>query len=271
MTQLSSLTLFTCASTLRRRPCVSLGVFYAALSFVIVWTIHISADHSVITSISISGGDPMRPDQMAFLIPELPRLISTVLFLLTAMLTLIVTAHILPGNLEPDTLSCQLCRPVSRSMLLAGNLLGIAAGTSLIQLLFLTSVWLIISCKIGAFTLPYLAGLLIPVVAFLAAFSLAALLRLLIRKTALSTALVVLYCAFGSDLVRRFVTGDAPAPLRTLVRIAAVFFPPVSELNRLAAGFFTGGELSPIPLLTALVSTAATAAASILLFRRADA
>jgi len=45
----------------------------------------------------------------------------------------------------------------------------------------------------------------------------------------------------------------------------------VSELTRLAAGFFTGGELSPIPLLTALVSTAATAAASILLFRRADA
>jgi ABC-type transport system involved in multi-copper enzyme maturation permease subunit len=108
------------------------------------------------------------------------------------LLTLIWTAGFLPGFLDPTAASVLLAKPVSRTALLLGKVLGVVVVVAAQLGFFLAATWLAIGIRFGVWDTAYLLCLPLLVLNFSIFFGFSAMLATATRS--------VVVCIFGSIL-----------------------------------------------------------------------
>ena len=106
------------------------------------------------------------------------------------LLAIVWTAGFLPAFLEPSSLTVLLAKPVPRSLLLLGKVLGVVLFLGLFYGLFIVGTWWALALKTGVWVAGYLLCWPLLVFHFLLIYSFTTLLAVMTRNTAV--------CVFGT-------------------------------------------------------------------------
>jgi ABC-type transport system involved in multi-copper enzyme maturation permease subunit len=271
MRKFAAVARYALSDALHQNQTLYLGVIYAVLICLFIFLVKINTVNGSIATVGIAGSDPMTPGELAYSFPELPRQIIAFLFIVTVVLSVIATADILPAKLTPGMLSILLARPVSRTVLLTGNVTGVICGGGILQLLFLVFCWVVYSVKCAIFDLSLLWICFPLIISYACAIILITSFDVILRKTALLTALVLAYCVYGTDLLARLVHSDNQSmPITILLRIFYYLLPPITDLKNLSVNFLSHTHVDVLPMFLGLLSAGFFISAALLIFRRTD-
>jgi ABC-type transport system involved in multi-copper enzyme maturation permease subunit len=259
------------SDTLRQNLTLFLGAMYAFLICLFIFLVRVTLVSGNIATVSFYGGDPMTPGELNYVIPDLPRMVVIALFIVTVVLSVIATAHLLPEKLSPEMLSVLLARPVSRTVLLAGNYFGVISGVALLQLLFIVACWVVYSVKCSSIDL-FMLWIFLPLnIAFAGVYALIAFFSMMTRKTAVLTGFVLAYCLYGTDFLTHLARTDISSTLVKVIILAFYFLlPPLVDLKDLSVAILSRARITLLPLFIGLLSVSFFLFAALLLFRRKD-
>lgn len=125
--------------------------------------------------------------------------VAAAAYWMALLLGLFATASLLPGLLQRGQIDLLLSKPLSRTRLLAGHVLGVLLVVALLALYLLGAVWLVMSIKAGIWRFQFLLSLLVVVAMFGIMYSVMALVAVSTRSTAL--ALIVSYGLIFASII----------------------------------------------------------------------
>lgn len=226
MMQLSGILLLTFRELWARK--ITIGLFLVATFVWVMLTFALNLDvvDGSLAGIRIFGDDPgatqaITNDDTGEEIREaltLERIVIVVESIVAAaaywmalLLGLFATASLLPGLLERGQVDLMLSKPLSRTRLLVGHVLGVLLVVAALAVYLLGAVWLVMSLKAGIWRFQFLLSLLAVIAMFGVMYSVMALVAVSTRSTAL--ALIVSYGLIFASIILQFKEQISPPPI----------------------------------------------------------
>jgi hypothetical protein len=145
--------------------------------------------------------------------------------LIGTLIVLAGTASLLPESLKPSAASVLFAKPISRTVLIFGKILGVLGFVAILSLLFVGGTWVALGLRTGVWPLGYLATWPILMTQFTSLYAVSALAAVATRNTA-----AALFAPLAFWLVCTG-TNQAHETLRVRQETAAV-----PRMTRVAAG-----------------------------------
>jgi len=188
------------------------------------------------------------------------------------LLGLFATQPLVSGFVEQGRVDLMLSKPVRRSTLLTGHILGVWTLVLSLVTYLVGAVWIVISIKTGLWTGRFLIAIPIIVVMFAVMYSIVVAIGVGIRNSGL--ALVVAYgCMFFSVILANKnqiipqIGKTAAAVLVTFYHILPNYAEMISILSQLASGEIVN---TWYPLISSVLFGVAVYAISLYVFSRKD-
>lgn len=201
--------------------------------------------------------------------------IGQVFYIAAVFLSIFITAGIVPSMMERGTIDLLLSKPVPRSTLLLGKVLGgLLVATACIAFFILCS-WLIISPATGLWNPGYLASLVPIVFAFVSLYSVLVFIGVTTQSPALGMIVCYLLASVVSvvlfsreEFLFQFVRSDL---WRSMISLAYYVLPQINDLGQMSADLIQEKTIDNwYPLINTGGFAALFFGLSVLFFRRKE-
>jgi len=133
---------------------------------------------------------------------EVEKFVARATYWAGILLGLFATASLLPSLLAPGQVDLLLSKPMSRSRLLTGHLIGVLATMTLLALYLFGMVWLVMSLKTGIWNVRFFMALVVVVGMFGVMYSVIAFVGVTTRSAPL--ALIIAYGLIFASIILAF-------------------------------------------------------------------
>jgi ABC-type transport system involved in multi-copper enzyme maturation permease subunit len=260
--------------TFSQKIVLLLCAILVVLLFVFIFGFHIVGKNGSVQSISIYGGAPITAEESLHDLPIYAGVYTTFGFLMTVLLSLIATAHIIPESLSNGSMSFFLAKPISRTGILLGIYCGVTLSVAIIQIVFLGSFGILFGIKTGGIEPGFFLCILPLFTAFCSMYALMMLAGIIFRSTGIVNAIALIHIIFFSSVLAN--RGKIIFPVihntvgRSVVDMLYFLLPQVSDLETNAANILSHANVLILPFVFSLLSAAVMMLLSIILFRRLD-
>ena len=215
---------------------------------------------------------PFGENPLESLVISVQQGVAGITFWVVLLLGLFATGSLVASMMERGQVDLLLSKPVARSTLLGGRLLGVGAVVAALVVYVLGAVWLVISIKSGIWNGSFLLGVMVVLTMFAVLYGIVTLVSVWTESTAL--AMIVALGVIVASLV--LMAPDEAVlqinrPWREIYVGLYYFFPNFPAATAMT-WTLAGGEAVEdwVPFLTSLAFGAACYAASFALFQRKD-
>ena len=199
--------------------------------------------------------------------------VAGITFWVVLLLGLFATGSLVASIMERGQVDLLLSKPVARSTILGGRLLGVGAVVAALVVYVLGAVWLVMSIKSGIWNGSFLIGVGVVLTMFAVLYGIVTLVSVWTESTAL--AMIVALGVIVASIVLMAGTGDASSQISRPWRevyVALYYVLPKFPAATAMTWTLAGGERVEdwMPFLTSLGFGAACYAGAFALFRRKD-
>lgn len=274
MIQLAGLIRETFLEAVSKKVVIGFFVISTLVLLGLAWYFFASDMFQMISSLQPTADDPQGA-ALQELVYSHQMGIGTFFYMAAIFISIFMTAGILPSMMERGTIDLLLSKPLSRSSLLLGKVLGgflVAAGS---MAFFILGAWLIISTATGVWNMGFLLSLLPILLIFLSLYSLLVFVGVTTQSSALGMIIcyliimiispvldsreALLFVIIQSDLGRSFLT------------LLYWIFPQVNDVSHISAAIIHNETVSSYaPLFHAAAFSAVFFTLSALVFKRKE-
>ena len=200
--------------------------------------------------------------------------IARLLYAPAILLSIFATASIIPNTLEKGSIDLLLSKPVSRTEILVGKILGASTIVFLNVTYYIVGMWLIISLTTGVWNPAFLLAIFPIVFGYLVLFSIA----LFIGVTARSSALAILLVYFLFIIVVPILTARE-LTLYTFITNAGIkgvldtlyyILPKTDDIANACSFVVENKKIAAMPIWSSALFSLAVFTGSLFLFRKKD-
>ncbi|MFQ5570872.1 MAG: ABC transporter permease subunit [Rhodothermales bacterium] len=188
------------------------------------------------------------------------------------LLALFATASLLPNLLERGRVDLLLSKPMSRTRLLAGHVLGVMMAMSVLAVYLFGMVWLVMSLKTGIWHPRFLLSIVIVVAMFAVMYSVVTLISVTARSAPL--ALIVAYGIIFSSGILAFKDELAPQINPPWRQVFLAFYHVLPNFGEVTGTIAQLSSTDPVaswyPFLSSLLFGAVLYAGTAFFFTRRD-
>lgn len=165
------------------------------------------------------------------------------------LLALFATVGLMSGFVEGGKIDLVLSKPLSRSQLLFGRLLGVFAVVFLLLLYLVGMVWVVMGIKTGIWNLQFLNAFLVIFLVFVAMFSIATLVGVSTGSSALS--LIITYALIFCSIIFVFPNLDTliSKPFDTVYQGLHFVLPKFAEVTTLVVKLISTEHVGTISMV----------------------
>ncbi len=215
---------------------------------------------------------PFGENPLETLVISVQQGVAGITFWVVLLLGLFATGSLIASMMERGQVDLLLSKPVARSTLLGGRLLGVGAVVAVLVVYVLGAVWLVISIKSGIWNGAFLLGVAVVLTMFAVLYSIVTLVSVWTESTAL--AMIVALGVIVASLVLAAGPEAAVQITRPWREIYVALYYVLPNFPAATAMTWTlaGGEAVEnwVPFLTSLAFGAACYAGAFTLFQRKD-
>ncbi len=246
---------------------VFFGLFLLSnlVSLVLMFTFDVAKDTGDKAFRGLFGGQTSVSEVVHFL----EGTIASVVYIVSLLISISATADFIPNLITKGNIDVIISKPISRTQILIGRVLGVFAIVAFNILYITLFTWIIISVKTGVWNTGFLVSALITLLTFLTMYSFITLLGILTKGTGVTQVI-----AFGTVITGPFLLLRDAMPSGFAKFIIDLFYyiiPKVSELGRIVYAFATNGEVkSYAPVYNSIGFIVIVFSLSIYLFNKKD-
>lgn len=255
---------------------ITIGTFAAAaiLLFVVIFTVHINATDGVIKSISIYGSKPIQGDDFPSILPKFAEVYTTMYFLIAMVLSVIVTAQIIPEAINNRTFVLYLSKPISRRSIIMAIFAGVTITITLVQAIFIISFWIILTVKSGIWNWNMLMSIVPLIAAFSALYAAMVYVGIIGKSTGMVTGLAMGHVLLISHLLSSqdsYIGSALGKPVEQIIRnIARAVLPGVHELQEMTFSIIMSHTADATIILLSLLPCVLYLCLAVRAFQRMD-
>jgi len=246
----------------------------AVLILVMIFAVHINAEGGAIKSVSIYGSKPLREADLPYIMPRFAEVYTSMYFFAALVLSVIATAQIIPEAINNRMFLLLISRPVSRRSIILAFFAGAAAAMTVVQLLFVISIFIILGVKTGVWFWYLLLSAFPLSAAFGSLYALMIYIGFLGKNTGIVTGLALGHVLFFSHLLASQNYNPAVIFGHTAGEIlrttACAVFPAIHELQVVTLGIIASGTVNPGAILFSLFPCVIYLWLSVRIFRKMD-
>ncbi len=251
-----------------------LGFFFISTFFLLVTlVVFLVARDSILSTSRMTGGVAIRipPEEI---LGGVQTLIARALYAPAILLSIFATANIVPNAMEKGSIDLLLSKPLSRLEILTGKFLGGVLIVLLNVAYYLVGMWLIIAVTTGFWNAGLLWCILPVTYAFILLFSIAILLGVAARSSAL--AIILTYFLFiliipvltAREMVLFPFIRDATA--QSVITALYYILPKTDDLANACGTLITTHTIDWMPVWTSGIFACAMLGGAVFLFRKKD-
>lgn len=278
MTELAAIIKLTFRELWARKIVVGLFIVATLVWVMLAFALNLDIVEGSLAGIRIFGqeGEAPRTDNEPLPIQQfvvvVEAFVAGAAYWVGILLSLFATASLLPHLLERGRVDLTLSKPISRTQLLTGHVLGVTLAMLLLVVYLLGMTWLVMSLKSGVWNTSFLFAIGVVLSMFVVMYSIVVLVSVTTQSTAL--ALIVTYGLIFASVILGFKEQLAPQITLPWRYVFIGFYhalPHFGEVTRTVAqlaGIEAVGSL--YPLGASLLIGGALYLVAALLFNRRD-
>jgi ABC-type transport system involved in multi-copper enzyme maturation permease subunit len=196
-----TLTLHTMHAALSQKITTGILAAVAILLFIIIFTVHIYTADGMIKTVSIYGSKPIQGADFPYILPKFAEIYTTIYFLGAMLLGVIATAQIIPEAINSRTFMFYLSKPLSRRSIILAIFSGVTIAIVFIQLMFVISLWIILTAKTSIWNWNILLSIIPLIAAFSSMYALMIYVGIIGKSTGIVTGLAMVHVLLISHLL----------------------------------------------------------------------
>ncbi|MDH7516246.1 MAG: ABC transporter permease subunit [Bacteroidota bacterium] len=190
------------------------------------------------------------------------------------LVSVFITAGILPSTMERGTVELYLSKPLSRARLLTGRFVGCLAIVALTTGFFAIGMWTIIGLETGVWNPAFLSVILTATLCFAVLYTMMMVLGIATRSAASTIIVVFLFVYILAPILRNrqgwlFAISENRL-YRSVMDLLYYIFPKPEEIAATANALIGGQSVSWMPVWSSVLFGAAMFAFAVFLFERKD-